>query len=75
MRHRKSCIGGSVCDVHACQLITVRPLDARGLFDPMFCLRKLLRQDAIRDRLQKRMVQMAVEEVSNGGTAILVKPP
>ena len=30
------------CDVHACQLITVRPLDARGLFDPMFCLHKVV---------------------------------
>ena len=63
------------CDVHACQLVTVRPLDMRGLFDAMFCLQKLLRQDATRDRLQKRMVQMAVEEVSDGGTTFLVEPP
>ena len=63
------------CDVHACQLITMRSLDTRGLFDAMFCLHKLLRHRATRDRLQQRMVQMAVEEVNSGGTSVLVRPP
>ena len=61
--------------MHACQLITTRPLDVHGLFDAMYCLQKLLRQDTIRDRLQKRMVQMAVQETRDGGTAILLPPP
>ena len=63
------------CDSHACASITGRPLDARGLFDAMFCLQRLLGTQDVRDRLQRRMVQMAVEDVRGGGTRVGAPPP
>ena len=62
------------CDVHACQLITVRPLDVRGFYDAMYCLKKLLAQKDYRERLQRRMVNIAVDEVGRAGTKSGVPP-